>query len=82
MGATFAGRGGGFSLSVPAGRFRVFEEQFREEMAMKKWALFTKDGTWCRWSVAGVIAATAMLVPLTAVGADRVVICEEFSSTT
>ena len=76
-------RRGGRCLAKPFGRVEdVCVAAYVKEMAMKKRASLVKNETWCRWPVAAVIAAAVTVVPLTAVGADRMVLCEEFTSTT
>ena len=52
----------------------------RKEKDMKKQTLSVRGKRWSRWPVAVLVAVTA--VPLTVLGADRLVLCEEFTSTT
>ena len=40
----------------------------------------TRSGTWAAWALAAMVVAA--ITPQTALGADRVVICEEFTSIT
>ena len=47
---------------------------------MKKQTLSVRGKRWSRWPVAVLVAVTA--VPLTVLGADRLVLCEEFTATT
>ena len=47
---------------------------------MKKRAFSMSNKTWSWWPAAALVVATA--VPLTVLGADRLVLCEEFTSTT
>ena len=38
------------------------------------------SGTWAAWALAAMVVA--VMAPQTVLGADRVVLCEEFTSTT
>ena len=38
------------------------------------------SGTWAAWALAALVVAA--ITPQTALGADRMVLCEEFTSTT
>ena len=48
-------------------------------MATKKQSFATTNGLRLGWTLAALVAVAA--TPLTATGADRMVICEEFSNT-
>ena len=47
---------------------------------MKKCLGATGNGTWAAWALVALVVVA--ITPQTAFGADRVVLCEEFTSTT
>jgi hypothetical protein len=49
-----------------------------EEVAMMRRALPARCKVWLAWTLA--ILLPAVTLPLTAIGAERVVLCEEFTS--
>ncbi len=47
---------------------------------MKKYSGAMGSGTWAAWALAALVVVA--ITPQTALGADRTVLCEEFTGTT
>ena len=57
-----------------------YESVRAKENGMKKCLGEMNSGIWAAWAMAALLVA--LMTPQTTLGADRVVLCEEFTSTT